>query len=239
MYRKELISIVLSVALITTSIPPRAAEASWFSDIFGGLFTFITAPIWIFCPDNPTFRKNNPFRQKEWEEEPVNKYNHPTRFPKNKTYDEIKDELQKEQDERFKKYQVELSSTIATLQGENQVLRSWVTNLASKLNQEELLEIITTVVTDNRHLLKGDKGDRGDDGKDGTSPSEEVLLGKLIDYIEANPEMFKGKDGTSVPINDILASELFNKIMERLKKEGVLFKRTHGPQPTPPPRTET
>jgi hypothetical protein len=66
---KKLIAIALTVSLISTSIPPRAAEASWFSDVFGGLFTFITAPIWIFCQDNPTFRKNNPFRKKIWEEQ--------------------------------------------------------------------------------------------------------------------------------------------------------------------------
>jgi hypothetical protein len=29
----------------------------------------LTAPIWAFCPNNPTFRKNNPFRKKVWEEE--------------------------------------------------------------------------------------------------------------------------------------------------------------------------
>jgi hypothetical protein len=65
---KKLISIALSVALITTSIPARAAEASWFSDFCGGFFTILTAPIWVFCPDNPTFRKNNPFKKKVWEE---------------------------------------------------------------------------------------------------------------------------------------------------------------------------
>jgi hypothetical protein len=61
-------SVVLSVVLITTSIPPREVEASWFSDLMVGMFTIITAPIWVFCPDNPTFRKNNPFRSKESED---------------------------------------------------------------------------------------------------------------------------------------------------------------------------
>jgi hypothetical protein len=69
---KKIISITVVVALITSSIPPREVEASWVSDFCGGLFTIITAPIWIFCPDNPTFRKNNPFRKKAWEEEDEN-----------------------------------------------------------------------------------------------------------------------------------------------------------------------
>jgi hypothetical protein len=60
---------VLAIVLINTSIPPKAVEASWFSDFFGGVFTILTAPIWIFCQDNPTFRKNNPFRKKLWEEQ--------------------------------------------------------------------------------------------------------------------------------------------------------------------------
>ena len=50
-------------------MPPCEAEASWFSDLCGGIFTFITAPIWVFCPDNPTFRKNSPFKKKKWEED--------------------------------------------------------------------------------------------------------------------------------------------------------------------------
>jgi hypothetical protein len=66
---KKTLAVVLSVALIITSVPPREVEASWFSDFWGGLFTIITSPIWIFCQDNPTFRKNNPFRKKVWEEE--------------------------------------------------------------------------------------------------------------------------------------------------------------------------
>jgi hypothetical protein len=61
---KKIISIVLTVVLIITSIPPRKAEASWFSDLMGGLFTVITLPILLVAPHNPTLRKNNPFRKK-------------------------------------------------------------------------------------------------------------------------------------------------------------------------------
>jgi hypothetical protein len=83
-------SVVLSVVLITTSIPTREVETSWFSNLVGGLFTIVTSPIWVFCPDNPTFRKNNPFRSKESEDvESViftqealkSKYNVRPRFP--------------------------------------------------------------------------------------------------------------------------------------------------------------
>jgi hypothetical protein len=88
--KSQLIAVVLSVVLITTSIPPREVEASWFSNLCGGLFTVITAPIWIFCPNNPTFRKTNPFRSKGSEDvESViftqealkSKYNVHPRFP--------------------------------------------------------------------------------------------------------------------------------------------------------------
>jgi hypothetical protein len=82
---KKIISIAVVVALITSSIPTREVEASWFSDFCGGLFIIIAAPIWIFCQDNPTFRKNNPFRKKSWEvekEAPKNYYKQSTRPPK-------------------------------------------------------------------------------------------------------------------------------------------------------------
>jgi hypothetical protein len=55
--------------MITTSIPPREVEASWFSDLMGGIFTVITSPLLLIAKDNPTLRKNNPFRKKVWEEE--------------------------------------------------------------------------------------------------------------------------------------------------------------------------
>jgi hypothetical protein len=88
--KSQLIAVVLSVVLITTSIPPREVEASWFSNLVGGLFTIVTSPILLFAPNNPTLRKNNPFRSKESEDvESViftqealkNKYNVHPRFP--------------------------------------------------------------------------------------------------------------------------------------------------------------
>jgi hypothetical protein len=66
---KKTLAITLSVVLIITSTPPREVEASWFSDLMGGIFTVITSPILLFAKDNPTLRKNNPFRKKVWEEE--------------------------------------------------------------------------------------------------------------------------------------------------------------------------
>jgi hypothetical protein len=66
---KKIVAICLSVALITASTPPSKVEASWFSDLMGGIFTVITSPILLVAPNNPTLRKNNPFRKKVWEEE--------------------------------------------------------------------------------------------------------------------------------------------------------------------------
>jgi hypothetical protein len=79
------LAVVLSVVLIITSVPPKTVEASWFSDFCGAVFTVITAPIWVICPDNPTFRKNNPFRKKAWEE-------NPDVLPQNKYQEEKKPE---------------------------------------------------------------------------------------------------------------------------------------------------
>jgi hypothetical protein len=50
-------------------VPTREVEASWFSDLMGGIFTVMTSPILLVAPRNPTLRKNNPFRKKVWEEE--------------------------------------------------------------------------------------------------------------------------------------------------------------------------
>jgi hypothetical protein len=64
---KKAISIVLTIALINATVPQKAAEASFISDFFGGLFTILTFPIAAIAPDNPTLRKNNPFRKKLWQ----------------------------------------------------------------------------------------------------------------------------------------------------------------------------
>jgi hypothetical protein len=58
---------LLSVALISTSVPAKV-QASWFSDLCGGIFTILSAPIWVFCQDNEFFRRQNSFRKKPWEE---------------------------------------------------------------------------------------------------------------------------------------------------------------------------
>jgi hypothetical protein len=65
---KKLIYVLLSVSLISTSVPGKV-QASWFSDLMGGLFTVITAPIWIFCPENEFFKNQSPFRKKVWQEQ--------------------------------------------------------------------------------------------------------------------------------------------------------------------------
>jgi hypothetical protein len=160
---KKTLAVVISAALIITSIPPREVEASWFSDLMGGLFTVITSPILLFAKDNPTLRKNNPFRKKIWEEEAEK---------------EEKQKLVNKREERFRKYQEETLSTIASLQDEIKELRSMVTCSDSKLDDKKILETVKTVVIKNKHLLKGDKGNKGDTGaagKDGNSCTPEEL----------------------------------------------------------------
>ncbi|MDR2351371.1 MAG: hypothetical protein LBD56_01650 [Endomicrobium sp.] len=103
---KKTLAVCLSVALITASIPPREVEASWFSDLMGGMFTIISSPLLLIAPNNPTLRKNNPFRPKAWEEESVNEYKHPTSVPKKTIWEELREEfeekLKKEREERLK-----------------------------------------------------------------------------------------------------------------------------------------
>jgi hypothetical protein len=63
------LSVLLSVALKNWSVPPQEAAASWIPDLLGGIFTIVSSPRYIFCPDNPTCRKNNPWRMKVWQEQ--------------------------------------------------------------------------------------------------------------------------------------------------------------------------
>jgi hypothetical protein len=49
------------------------------------MFTIITAPIWVFCQDNPTFRKNNPWRKKVWQEEEEARREEERRFAQSQT----------------------------------------------------------------------------------------------------------------------------------------------------------
>ncbi|MDR2251834.1 MAG: hypothetical protein LBD98_03285 [Endomicrobium sp.] len=100
---KKSLAVVLSVVLITSSMLPREVAASWFSDLMGGMFTIISSPLLLIAPNNPTLRKNNPFRPKEWEEESVNEYKHPTRVPKKTIWEEMREELRKEFEEKLKK----------------------------------------------------------------------------------------------------------------------------------------
>jgi hypothetical protein len=65
---KKLMAMLLSVALISTTVPQRT-DASFITDFLGGIFTILSAPIWIFCQDNEFFRKQNPFRKKAWQEQ--------------------------------------------------------------------------------------------------------------------------------------------------------------------------
>jgi hypothetical protein len=55
--------------LLILSLSASPASASFFSDFCGAIFTILTCPIALVAPDNPTLRKNNPFRKKLWEEE--------------------------------------------------------------------------------------------------------------------------------------------------------------------------
>jgi hypothetical protein len=169
-------SVVLSVILITTSIPPPA-EASWVSDFFGGVFTIITSPIWVFCPNNPTFRKNNPFKQKEWEEEPVNKYNPPTIVPNKKK--KIWEERLEEQKQQ--------SELIAGLVGQIKVLKK----LLGITEDEEDVPNIPSVFT----LLKSIRELEEKLEEVIKTPSQEELTTMTLNIISSNPDRFRGADG--------------------------------------------
>jgi hypothetical protein len=65
---KKLISVIVSVCLITGSIPLQEANATLLSDIAGGLFTEFTYPIQLVlgCKDALFFRKQNVYVEKGW-----------------------------------------------------------------------------------------------------------------------------------------------------------------------------
>jgi hypothetical protein len=99
--KKKVLSIVLSVLIMNMTVCQTRAEASWFSNFFGGLFTLITSPLLLICPDNPTLRKNNPFRKKLWEEEAereeeISRYRKITDKKFNELEREIKEEAKKQ-----------------------------------------------------------------------------------------------------------------------------------------------
>jgi hypothetical protein len=68
--------------------------------LFGGIFTILAAPIWIFCPDNPTFRKNNPFVKEEQESQEPKKVIPPIRIPKTSHGSNEQQRQQEEEQER-------------------------------------------------------------------------------------------------------------------------------------------
>lgn len=164
----KLTAIILGICISITLVSPQAVEASWFSDLMGGLFTLITAPIQVFCPDNPTFRKNNPFRKKLWEEQ-------------------AKEEQKERERERYRKTvarQEQQQTILEKLTQEIEDLKKQDPDPEHRLNltQEQLEELLKEVLPKavgewaTRHLeqlrgeqgLQGPKGDTGLQGPTGS-----------------------------------------------------------------------
>jgi hypothetical protein len=59
---KKSITAVLAFLMLTFAAP---AQAGKFNDFFAGIFTILTAPIGIFCPNVALFKRNNPWRKRE------------------------------------------------------------------------------------------------------------------------------------------------------------------------------
>jgi hypothetical protein len=65
---KKSITAVLALLMFTFAAP---AQAGKFNDFFAGIFTILTAPIGIFCPNVALFKRNNPWRKKDVEVEKI------------------------------------------------------------------------------------------------------------------------------------------------------------------------
>jgi hypothetical protein len=65
---KKLISIVVIMSLLINSQP---SQATFFTDLFGGLFTIVSYPIQLILGSmkSPFFASQNPFVEKEWHKE--------------------------------------------------------------------------------------------------------------------------------------------------------------------------
>jgi hypothetical protein len=65
---KKIISLVVIISLLITSQP---AQANFFTDLFGGLFTIVSYPIQLILGSTkaPFFVSQNPFVEKEWHKE--------------------------------------------------------------------------------------------------------------------------------------------------------------------------
>jgi hypothetical protein len=47
---REMLSVLLSAALMDCSVPPQEIDVSWMTDLLGELCTTVSCPIWLFCP---------------------------------------------------------------------------------------------------------------------------------------------------------------------------------------------
>jgi hypothetical protein len=217
--------------LISTSIPPREVEASFFCDFFGGLFTFLTAPILLVAPDNPTLRKNNPIRKKVWEEEEEEERFNKRISSHRKLWEERLEELEKEQRKRelrkkLTKWEKECSEEYHEDGTIEQQLTYWKLRLKKNRTAEKLAELEQNEETKNeaKKDLEIVKQQRTKWQKAQEQRKHIDFEGSIKDWVNiqtfmtTDPNKFKGKDTTSVSIDNITTS-VVNKVIELLKKQ--------------------
>lgn len=138
----KLMVVIISVALVTSSLPPKEAEASLFSDFVGGLLHSTNSTDWVLCPDNPTFRKNNPFRRKAWElEESFDNFSQHQETEKLKLPPHVFRTSEPETREKTIAETEDISITTTTPQ-HTQVSTTWIADTDSEIKDNPLVLII-------------------------------------------------------------------------------------------------
>jgi hypothetical protein len=160
---KKTLAVMLSIAIATAPLTQCEAKASWFSDLMGGLFTVITSPILLVAKDNPTLRKNNPFRKKVWEEE-AEKEN--KIFRRQEKIVRRQEEKNK-QEEKFKEYQENLLSATETISSLQTKIEELEAAPKPTVSDGDLLRVAKMMIANNKESLRGARGLRGMQGDQG------------------------------------------------------------------------
>jgi hypothetical protein len=149
---KKMLVVVLSVVLLSNAVASQKCDASWFSDLFGGIFTILTAPLQLVAPDNPTLRKNNPFRKKAWQEADDFYISHTNEEDeRDKQIKKMKEDLARYRRKSEAQYQVEVSSRAALVAIVNKQ-REEIVGL--HLNIENINEKFQTLTSSSTALVE-------------------------------------------------------------------------------------
>ena len=177
----KLTAIILSICISMTSVSPQVAEAGNFlTNFLGAVFTILTAPILLVAPDNPTLRKNNPFRKKLWEE--------------------VAEEQERTERGRTnvsnyrKKRESQLEERLKEIEEQSKKKREEEEKRVKERVKERVQKEVIDFITKNPHMFKGDPGATGPKGDKG-EPGAAGPKGDKGEPGAAGPKGYKGDPG--------------------------------------------